>query len=122
MTSINNISFTAKIPVSTCKVQDTITKEYVPATIFEYDCKDESDIEEIAHLNEAGFWKYMHAYLNTAMYKLTTTDKRAERLKSYIAYTQDGHPLGICDTIEEDEETVVMHLAKNPNSNLHLQT
>ena len=38
---INNISFGKKIPLTTCQIQDKKTGKFVPATLFEYDCKDE---------------------------------------------------------------------------------
>ena len=43
----NNISFGKKIPLTTCQIQDKKTGNFVPATLFEYDCKDEDDILEI---------------------------------------------------------------------------
>ena len=42
-----NISFGQKIPMYHCSVQNTKTKEFVPATVYEYDCCDFFDAENI---------------------------------------------------------------------------
>lgn len=45
-----NISFGQKIPMYHCSVQNTKTKEFVPATVYEYDCCDFFDAENIDKL------------------------------------------------------------------------
>ena len=54
---ITSISFGRKIPRYTCQIQDKRTGEYIPATIYEYDCKDERDIEEIKKLDRRWTFK-----------------------------------------------------------------
>ena len=42
-----NISFGKKIPIALAQIQNRQTEEFEQATIYEIDCKDESDILEI---------------------------------------------------------------------------
>ena len=55
--NISSISFGRKIPRYTCQVQNKTTGEYVPATIYEYNCKDERDYEEIKKLDRRWLFK-----------------------------------------------------------------
>lgn len=55
--NISSISFGRKIPRYTCQILDKTTDKYVPATIYEYNCKDESDIEEIKKLDRKWIFK-----------------------------------------------------------------
>lgn len=48
--NISSISFGRKIPRYTCQIQEKETGKYVPATIYEYDCKDEGDYLEVKSL------------------------------------------------------------------------
>lgn len=48
---ISSISFGRKIPRYSCQIQNKQTGEYVPATVYEYNCKDESDAESIRNLD-----------------------------------------------------------------------
>ena len=56
---MNNIaiSFGRKIPRYTCQIQNKYTGSYIPATIYEYNCKDESDYEEVNSLNRRWAFK-----------------------------------------------------------------
>ena len=42
-----NISFGKKIPIAQCQIQNLATKKFEPATIYELDCHDESDLLEV---------------------------------------------------------------------------
>ena len=55
--NISSISFGRKIPRYTCQIQDKATGEFLPATIYEYNCKDESDYKEIKKLNRKWLFK-----------------------------------------------------------------
>ena len=48
--SVSVISFGKKIPVTTCKVRNNETRKFVPARLYEFDCKDEADIQEVKNL------------------------------------------------------------------------
>ena len=51
-----NISFGRKIPIIKCQIQDTDTGKFEPATVYQIDCKDESDVLEIRNLPDT--WQY----------------------------------------------------------------
>ena len=48
---VSTISFGRKIPRYTCQIQNKQTGEYVPAIVYEYNCKDESDADEVRKLD-----------------------------------------------------------------------
>ena len=48
---VSSISFGRKIPRYNCQIQNKQTGEYMPATVYEYNCKDESDVDEIRKLD-----------------------------------------------------------------------
>ena len=54
---VSAISFGRKIPRYTCQIQNTQTGKYIPAVVYEYDCKDESDIQEVKNLNRKWLFK-----------------------------------------------------------------
>lgn len=51
-----NISFGRKIPITQCQIQDTNTGKFEKATVYQIDCKDESDVLEIRNLPDT--WQY----------------------------------------------------------------
>ncbi len=44
------VSFNARIPLYNCQVKDMISGKNVPAVVSEFDCKDYSDLQEMAAL------------------------------------------------------------------------
>ncbi|MBQ8886983.1 MAG: GNAT family N-acetyltransferase [Candidatus Gastranaerophilales bacterium] len=59
---VSQISFGRKIPRYTCQIQNKQTGEYVPATFYEYNCKDESDIDEVRNLDRR--WAFRNNIAN----------------------------------------------------------
>ncbi len=59
---VSNISFGKKIPVVDCQVRDNRTGKYIPVTMYEYDCYDQADIDEMRNLPEC--WSYNRAIAN----------------------------------------------------------
>lgn len=57
-----SVSFGQKIPIANCRVRNNETGKFVPAILYEYDCKDKEDIEEIKNL--AGDWKFKGVVLD----------------------------------------------------------
>ena len=41
------ITFTGKIPIAKCQIKNRLTQKRVPATFFEYDCRDIEDSIEV---------------------------------------------------------------------------
>lgn len=54
---VSSISFGRKIQRYSCQIQNNQTGGYVPATVYEYDCNDESDILEIRNLDRKWVFK-----------------------------------------------------------------
>lgn len=54
---VSSISFGRKIPRYNCQIQNKQTGQYVPATVYEYNCKDESDFKSIYNLDRHWIFK-----------------------------------------------------------------
>ena len=65
----NNVSFGAKIPVASCQVYDIARFKHVPATIYEYDCKDSLDFYEVA--GDRKRWMFKDSFANLMKEKFT---------------------------------------------------
>ena len=58
---ISNVSFGSKIPVSTYSIYNRYNNDYENVTMYCLDCKDESDIYEIA--GASGIAKYLKQFI-----------------------------------------------------------
>ena len=58
----NSISFGRKIPVATCQVKNLEKNKFTPATVYEFDCRDRSDMEELREAE--GEWEFKRALYN----------------------------------------------------------
>lgn len=58
----NSISFGRKIPVATCQVKNLEKNKYIPAVVYEFDCHDRSDMEELRETD--GEWEFKRALYN----------------------------------------------------------
>ncbi len=57
--NIQSLSFGKKIPIATCRVKNNETRKFEPATLFEYDCTDMDDINEVYGLPDSWSFKYV---------------------------------------------------------------
>ena len=64
----NSISFGKKIPITSCQVQDKTTGNFLPATLYEYDCKDEQDILEVVFTGKQ--WYFSNSIIKNMEKKL----------------------------------------------------
>lgn len=101
---MQSLYFGRKLPVAECKVKDIKTGKFVPVKMYEYDCKDETDIQEVLNLPFAFGFK-------TAIAREMETKKKAKEkysidtgISHYIMQTEDGNPLGIA-SVRNNEET-----------------
>ena len=53
------ITFTGKIPIAKCQIKNRLTQKRVPATFFEYDCRDIEDSIEVKNARR------MHSFKDT---------------------------------------------------------
>lgn len=92
-----NISFGAKIPIAKCQIQNTITKNFESALIYEIDCKDRSDINTFVMPEEE--WNYAKCIQgNLADSMMMEAIYNVPRKSSfYILQNKDGETLGISE-------------------------
>ena len=93
--NVSLISFGKKIPVSACKVKDLRTGKFVPVKMYEYDCLDQSDIDEVQSLPDSFNYK-------TSILKEMSAKKIAKEkyfldtgVSHYVMQTKEGETLGI---------------------------
>lgn len=109
-----NVSFKAKIPVSKCQVYDRQNKQFVPATLYEFDCKDYSDIQNFKH--KIYNWTYMAGFISNMRIKFmhlchNTGDRRVlDANKFYSLELPDKRIVGFCETVDYRNSTNVYYL------------
>lgn len=110
-----NISFKAKIPVSECQVYDRQKKKFVPATLYEYDCKDFSDIQRFK--NNYHKWIYMDSFISNMKIKFMHfcydkghTNNALEADRFYSLELPDNHLVGFCETVDNIKSTNIYYL------------
>ena len=115
---MQSISFGQKIPVAECKVKDIKSDKFVPVRMYEYDCKDQSDIDEVRNLPSCFGYK-------TAIATDMETKKKAKEKYSidtgvshYIMQTEDGNPLGIA-SVRNNEETYGVKFIQTSQHSTH---
>ena len=129
----NNISFGKKIPLTTCQIQDKKTGNFVPATLFEYDCKDEDDILEIVFTGKQ--WYFSEAIIKNMdkkfqlnklfeenpLLKKTKFRKEPKSKDDYdkrffVMQLQDGKTVGICQAQNKDNSLKLDYLESQNNN------
>lgn len=89
---LSSISFGKKIPIMQCKVQNRKTNNFVPSTIYEYDCKDPNDAKEIDKISD--LWIFKPEFYHLAKDKFQFPQKH-NNTKIYSLETSDGNILGL---------------------------
>lgn len=102
---MQSVSFGRKIPVAECKVKDIKTGKFIPVKMYEYDCTEQSDIDEVENL-PSNFYFY-----KTAVAREMETKKKAREkysidtgISHYIMQTNNNETLGIA-SVRNNEET-----------------
>ena len=101
------ISFGKKIPVATCNIKNSTNMQPCHATIFEHDCADISDYEEISNLK--GHWEYKDAIAKEALKKYEHPISNIGT-KIYSISTQTGKTVGLMETCEYNKMCSIEHL------------
>lgn len=92
-----NISFGARIPIAKCQIQNTITKEFEPALIYEIDCNDRSDIDTfVMPENEWNYAKCVQGSLADSM-MMEAIYNVPRKSSFYLLQNQNGETLGISE-------------------------
>ena len=118
-----NISFGKQIPISQCKLLDKKTDRFVDATLFEFDCKDMSDLYYFKGDNRS--WTYKPHLLRDMFFKrenlayynsLSEIQKEAINENRYYALSTENDKLvGICETHGTGNQVDVYYLETEEN-------
>lgn len=106
---IQNISFTRKIPIATCHIKERETGNFKKATIFEYDCRDLSDIKDLENLALTYDWQYAFEIMGHAYSKFYDIQKGRQVGQIYSMEDDNGQIVGLCDT-DRGEKTKIVYL------------
>lgn len=87
-----NISFGKKIPIMQCQIVNTRTSEFVPATIYEYDCKDRKDADDINNID--GYWFFKNEIFFNAQDKIQFP-KKYQNIRIFSLENNKGRTLGL---------------------------
>ncbi len=104
-----NISFGKKVPIMQCKVVNTKTMEYIPATIFEYDCKDKTDADDINAID--GYWFYKNEIFFTAKDKIQFPKKKRD-IRIFSLENNKGKTIGLMQCSKNGNQCDVNLLEK----------
>lgn len=99
------ISFTRKIPIAQCNIIDKKTNQNTIATVFEYDCKDKKDIDELEKIAESGRFEYGHCVYFNAEEKYSSQIYYSDEFGIYTVENPNGEVIGICSTRENEDGT-----------------
>ena len=114
--NVSLISFGKKIPVAECKVKDLRTGRFVPVKMYEYDCLDQSDIDEVKSLPDT------FDYKNAISTEMRTKKNAKEKyfldtgVSHYVMQTKEGETLGIASLQKDDESWGVKFLQTSQHS------
>lgn len=98
------ITFGRKIPIMQCQVQNIKTKNFVPATVYEYDCEDKHDADNIDKIS--GYWIFKPQIFFQAQDKHCFPQKY-KNTKIYSLETNAGETLGMMVLDKEDNNNNV---------------
>lgn len=100
-----NISFGKKIPLSQCQIQNKETGNFEKATVYELDCKDKNDIEEIRALGDSWHFNLGMAKDMDRKHHLNKYFDQENDSFFYVLEDENNEILGIAE-IEEIETEV----------------
>lgn len=101
-----NISFKKKIPLYQTQVYDREDNKFKKATLYEFDCKDDSDFEYVALQHDAWDFKYCisvdmfskNKKLNNPQ-NVSSYDRRClDNNRFFVLEDENNEMLGLCET------------------------
>ncbi len=112
--NIPQISFGRKIPRYICQIQDNETGNYVPATVYEYNCKDECDFEEVKRLNRNWIFKDNIAKCMEIRHSIQTYFNEKSN-DSFFALQKGKELLGLVQVCTRNGISNVDYITTKPN-------
>ncbi len=110
------ISFGKKIPISTCNIYNKEAQKYERATLYEIDCKDESDIDYLS--SPDGMWEFKDSITYDARgknYELLLYLNQEKWDKFYSLEAKDGTIACMCETQPFFRDTNIRYIESNPD-------
>ncbi len=104
-----NISFGKKIPLMQCQIVNSKTNEFVPATIFEYDCNDKKDADDINGIG--GYWFFKNEIFFNAQDKIQFP-KKFQNIRIFALENKQGRTLGLMQFNETGNQCDINLLEK----------
>ncbi len=101
-----NVSFGKKIPIFNCQILNNKTKAFEPATIYEYDCSDKSDVETIKSLDEKDWlFKIVIGKEMEEKYKIKRFDPNADEDTFFVMENKQGQILGMAQLQKQENRS-----------------
>lgn len=109
------ISFGRKIPIATCQVQNNETENFEKATIYEYDCQDKSDLDELNELAENGYFDFGHCIWAHAYQKAQPTKSEHRNINIYAMEDESGETICLCNASKDNRRIILKHIESSKN-------
>ena len=106
-----SISFGQKIPTAQCSVLDKKKDRFIPAILYELDCSDSSDIDEISNIKAPMPFKNSIAANMRLKYAYQKISSRKGNLDFYIFQTDEEKTLGICQVKKVDNNIEIDYIS-----------
>ena len=101
---INSISFGKKFPIAQTQIYDKNSAKFVPATVYEYDCSDESDIQTIKSLK--GDWDYKDMMVTSmfSKHRLPVDCDDFNNTSFYVLENLSGEIVGLSEICNKEDK------------------
>ena len=93
---ISPISFGKKFKVGECQIKDIRQNKVAKATIYQFDCKDYSDIEEISRLDDD--WQFKNVILSKMIGIYNSLSYKQNHCSFYTMENDEGRTIGLLQT------------------------
>ena len=111
-----NISFGKKIPTAQCNILNKSSKKFEPAIIYEFDCKDKSDIDEILYSLDDN-WEYKDTIaMNMGIKNFSIKVGMNNDARFYTLENQNGEILGISYVDDLQQKVELRYLESKAQS------
>lgn len=110
------VSFGKKIPKMQCQIQKKATGEFIPATFYEVDCKDEKDFLEIRRLDRKWNFKNDIAKNMEQKHSVQKYLKEKSNTSFYIMQDNKGEIIGIAQIKTVNGISDINYLTTKPRN------
>lgn len=110
------VSFGRKIPRQTCQIQKKETGEYVRATFYEIDCREEKDAIEIRNLDRK--WNFRNDIAQNMMIKnsVLTYLNQKSNLDFYAMQDSNGELVGLAQVKTINGVSNISYITTKPHN------